>query len=53
MLSLVVEGMSNADISRRLELSPKTVSNYLTNIFNKLQVSDRSEAIAKAKAISL
>lgn len=53
VLSMVVEGASNHDISRILELSPKTVSNYMTNIYNKLQVSDRAEAIAKVKELSL
>lgn len=50
VLSLAAEGCGNSEISRRLGLSSKTVSNYMTNIFNKLQVSDRSEAIAKVKA---
>lgn len=53
VLSMVAEGASNHDISRILELSPKTVSNYMTNIYNKLQVSDRAEAIAKVKELSL
>ncbi|MFB9325654.1 response regulator [Paenibacillus aurantiacus] len=49
VLSMVVEGHANAEISKRLELSSKTVSNYMTNIFNKLQVADRAGAIAKVK----
>lgn len=49
VLALVVEGHANAEISKRLELSAKTVSNYMTNIFNKLQVADRAAAIAKVK----
>ncbi|CAM4459186.1 response regulator transcription factor [Paenibacillus tarimensis] len=53
VLGLVVEGCSNSDISKRLELSPKTVSNYLTNIYNKLQVADRAEAIAKVKEMEV
>lgn len=53
VLGLVVEGISNAEISKRLMLSPKTVSNYMTNIFNKLQVSDRAEAVAKVKEAGL
>lgn len=53
VLSMVVEGASNHEISRILELSPKTVSNYMTNIYNKLQVSDRAGAIAKVKELSL
>ncbi|MBB6635491.1 response regulator transcription factor [Cohnella thailandensis] len=49
VLGMVADGVSNAEISSRLELSQKTVSNYLTNIFNKLQVTGRAEAIAKVK----
>mgnify|MGYP001277040118 CR=1 FL=1 len=49
VLGMVADGVSNAEISSRLELSPKTVSNYLSNIFNKLQVTGRAEAIAKVK----
>jgi len=47
VLSLMAEGCSNADISRRLELSAKTVSNYVGYILNKLQVVNREEAVQK------
>ncbi|MBD0383957.1 response regulator transcription factor [Paenibacillus sedimenti] len=49
VLILLAEGLSNSDISGRLELSLKTVSNYISNILNKLQVTDRTEAIRKVK----
>ncbi|MBN2983750.1 response regulator [Cohnella algarum] len=48
VLSLMADGLSNADISRRMEISLKTVSNYVTNILNKLQVADRAEAVRLA-----
>lgn len=48
VLSLMADGLSNADISRRMEISLKTVSNYVTNILNKLQVADRTEAVRLA-----
>ncbi|PYI54001.1 response regulator transcription factor [Paenibacillus flagellatus] len=50
VLLLLADGLSNAEVSRRLELSLKTVSNYISNILNKLQVADRAEAIRKVKS---
>jgi len=49
ILNLLAGGESNHEIAQRLELSPKTVSNYVSNIFNKLQVVDRAEAILRAR----
>ena len=41
ILSLMAEGYTNNAIASRLYLSPKTVRNYVSSIFTKLQVSDR------------
>jgi DNA-binding NarL/FixJ family response regulator len=49
ILNLLAGGASNHEIAQQLDLSPKTVSNYISNIFNKLQVADRAEAILKAR----
>ena len=49
ILELVARGRSNADITAELVLSPKTVRNHVSNIFSKLQVRDRSEAIVRAR----
>ena len=49
ILNLLAGGASNHEIAQQLDLSPKTVSNYVSNIFNKLQVADRAEAILKAR----
>ena len=48
VLQLVGRGMSNAEIARELFLSEKTVKNHLTNIFRKIQVTDRTQAVLYA-----
>jgi DNA-binding NarL/FixJ family response regulator len=49
ILNLIVEGYSNPEIADRLVLSLKTVRNHVSNIFSKLQVADRSQAILRAR----
>lgn len=46
ILALVLEASTNRDIATALNISEHTVKNHLSNIFRKLGVSDRSEAIA-------
>jgi DNA-binding NarL/FixJ family response regulator len=46
VLALLAEGQTNKEIAAVLGLSDKTVRNYLSNIFQKLQVSRRSQAAA-------
>ena len=53
ILDLVATGLSNAAIADRLFLSPKTVANYLTSVFAKLAVTDRGQAIIKARDAGL
>lgn len=53
VLGLVAAGLPNGAIAGRLVLSPKTVRNHVSNIFGKLQVTDRAEAIARAKEVGL
>jgi DNA-binding NarL/FixJ family response regulator len=53
VLDLVAAGRSNSDIAATLYLSPKTVRNHLSNIFAKLRVADRSEAIVRARDAGL
>ncbi|MED4226900.1 response regulator transcription factor [Neobacillus cucumis] len=49
VLYLMADGTTNSGIAAKLKISGKTVSNYVTNILNKLQVTDRDEAIHLVK----
>lgn len=53
VLDLVAAGHDNSTIARRLGLSPKTVRNHLSNVLTKLQVTDRSQAIVRARQAGL
>lgn len=49
VLTLIADGQGNATIGARLGLSRKTVGNHVSNIFAKLQVATRAEAVARAR----
>lgn len=49
VLDLVAQGLNNHEIAQHLVVSGKTVSNHISNIFSKLQVVDRAQAIIKAR----
>jgi pimeloyl-ACP methyl ester carboxylesterase/DNA-binding CsgD family transcriptional regulator len=49
VLDKIARGLSNASIAETLAITPKTVRNHVTNIFGKLAVSHRSEAIVLAR----
>ena len=53
ILNLIAQGHSNPEIAARLVLSPHTVRNYVSNIFSKLQVVDRAQAIVRAREAGL
>jgi DNA-binding NarL/FixJ family response regulator len=53
ILQLLARGSSNSEIARELALSVKTVNNYVSNIFSKLQVADRAQAIIRARDAGL
>lgn len=44
VLQLIAEGMINKEIAKQLYISEKTVKNHVSNIFKKLDVSDRTQA---------
>jgi len=49
ILNLIAQGHPNPSIAKQLHLSTKTVGNYVSNIFTKLQVADRAQAIIRAR----
>lgn len=53
VLDLVARGLTNAEIARRLFLSDKTVRNHVSNVFAKLHVAGRAEAVARARDAGL
>jgi DNA-binding NarL/FixJ family response regulator len=53
ILRLIAQGRSNYEIAERLALSVKTVQNHVSNIFGKLQVADRAQAVIRARQAGL
>jgi DNA-binding NarL/FixJ family response regulator len=53
ILRLVARGETNAAIAGQLSISLKTVRNHVSNIFNKLQVADRTQAALRAREAGL
>jgi DNA-binding NarL/FixJ family response regulator len=49
VLRLMARGVSNGAIATQLSISHKTVRNYVSSIFRKLQVADRAQAIVRAR----
>jgi DNA-binding NarL/FixJ family response regulator len=53
VLNLVAKGHNNTEVARTLLVSPKTIRNHVSNIFTKLQVTDRAQAIVRAREAGL
>jgi DNA-binding NarL/FixJ family response regulator len=53
ILTLIAQGRSNTEIAQTLVITMKTVRNYISSIFGKLQVADRSQAIIRAREAGL
>jgi DNA-binding NarL/FixJ family response regulator len=50
---MIASGLSNQVIASKLGLSTNTISNHISNIFGKLQVGSRAEAIVRARSARL
>jgi LuxR family maltose regulon positive regulatory protein len=53
VLRLIVEGATNKEIAGELVLTVNTVKRHISNIFGKLHVSNRAQAIAQARELNL
>lgn len=53
VLVLLGNGMSNKEIAARMECSVKTIKNHLNSVFQKLEVSNRTEAVVKGIEMGL
>jgi ATP/maltotriose-dependent transcriptional regulator MalT len=50
---LIDQGMSNKEIARHLVISEKTVENHTANLYQKLNVRSRIQAVRRAKELNL
>ena len=53
VLALMAQGLTNNEIAQRIIVSAQTVKVHTRNIYGKLEVSSRMQAVAKARAIGL
>jgi ATP/maltotriose-dependent transcriptional regulator MalT len=53
ILGLLAEGCSNADISKRLVISPNTVKRHIAHLFEKLAVTSRTQALVRARSLGI
>jgi LuxR family maltose regulon positive regulatory protein len=53
VLHLLTTGLSTHDIATKLIITPTTLKTHLRNIYAKLEVNSRAEAMVKAKALNL
>ncbi|MDX1663645.1 MAG: response regulator transcription factor [Candidatus Promineifilaceae bacterium] len=53
ILTLIARGDTNADIAEQLTIAVKTVRNHVSNIYSKLQVADRAQAVIRAREAGL
>jgi DNA-binding NarL/FixJ family response regulator len=53
IITLIAQGRSKVEIAHSLVISLKTVRNYISSIFSKLQVANRSQAIIRAREAGL
>lgn len=52
-LELIAAGQSNKEMARTLGVAPNTIKTHLANLFSKLEVGRRTQALAKARELAL
>ena len=53
VLRMLAKGVSNQEIAKSLFISPETVKRHLSNIYRKLKVGSRHQAVVSAKSIGI
>jgi DNA-binding NarL/FixJ family response regulator len=53
VLELIARGNSNGEIAAALVVSLKTVRNHVSNVFTKIRVTTRAQAIVKAREVGI
>lgn len=53
VLTLLAQGLSNAEIADRIHISVNTVKSHLSNLYAKLEVSRRTQAVHKARSLKI
>ena len=53
ILTLIDDGRSNKEVARALGVTPETVKTHLKNVFGKLSVERRAQAVARARSLGL
>ncbi|HHX24966.1 MAG TPA: response regulator transcription factor [Thermoanaerobacterales bacterium] len=53
ILKLVAEGLTNKEMARKLDISNNTVKTHIKNIYGKLQVNRRIQAVERAKELNI
>lgn len=53
VLALMVEGLNNIDIAKKLIIAPSTVKTHVSSILSKLEATNRTEAVSKAVRLRL
>ncbi len=53
MLHLISQGLSNKDIAQELVIALNTVKRHASNIYGKLEVNSRTQAVARARELGL